>query len=257
MSSLSVNDVNMFLELLGQQQIKPMMFFIDPPFNVGKDYGTGKSNDKRDMEDYQSWCSDWLADCFRLLDDRGTIYFKTITRHLHWLYPVMSRLGVFINQVNWYNVTPCQSKRRYVESVEPILVYGKTDKYKFNPYAQKSTDDVKRWGSYKTEPKNRIKDLWQDISKVYSGSITHPEAILVTGTNKKLHPTQMPIALPERCILHSTDVDDVVVDPFCGLGATGIACVRHHRNYYVNDINEEYIRIAQSLCNSEIYKRQP
>jgi DNA modification methylase len=77
-----------------------------------------------------------------------------------------------------------------------------------------------RWGGYSTEYKGQLKDRWDDIKFVYAGSITHPEAILKPGTNAKAHPAQMPLGLPQRAMMFSTDVGDVVLDPFNGSGTT-------------------------------------
>jgi len=38
------------------------------------------------------------------------------------------------------------------------------------------------------------------------------------------HPTLKPLDLLRRVVLASTKENDVVLDPFCGSGTTGIAC---------------------------------
>jgi site-specific DNA-methyltransferase (adenine-specific) len=38
------------------------------------------------------------------------------------------------------------------------------------------------------------------------------------------HPTQKPVALLKRILLASTRKNDIVLDPICGSGTTGVAC---------------------------------
>ena len=38
--------------------------FVDPPYNVGKDYGDYKDN--LSGEDYFSWCETWIAELKRV-----------------------------------------------------------------------------------------------------------------------------------------------------------------------------------------------
>lgn len=47
----------------------------------------------------------------------------------------------------------------------------------------------------------------------------------------RVHPTQKPIALLLELIDDFTDPDDLVLDPFCGSGSLGIACMRLGRRY--------------------------
>lgn len=58
------------------------------------------------------------------------------------------------------------------------------------------------------------------------------------------HFAAFPIALPEKCILASTKVGDVVLDPFCGSGTTGIAANRNNRPFMGCDISFGFATIA-------------
>ena len=87
-------------------------------------------------------------------------------------------------------------------------------------------------------------DYWDDIPFVYTGSIKHPEAILVSGTNRKVHPTQMPLGLATRCIIFSTDKGNTVLDPFNGSGTTGEACIKLDRRFIGIERETEYVSLA-------------
>ena len=38
---------------------------LDPPYNIGKDYGNNKTN--LQMTEYVSWAKEWLSECERIL----------------------------------------------------------------------------------------------------------------------------------------------------------------------------------------------
>ncbi len=212
------------------------LVFTDPPFNISKNYGLYKDN----RNDYQQWCEKWIKECFRVLKDTGTFYLMTLTRHLEWTLPIMSKEGYFINLISWRNVSACHTKNHFWNEYQPIAMYGKTKNYKFNTYAEIEETGWRRWGGYSTEYKGQIKDRWDNIPFVYAGSIHHPEAILQPGTNKKAHPTQMPIGLPKRAILFSSDENDIILDPFLGSGTTLRACRETNRNAIGFEINPDY-----------------
>lgn len=227
------------------------LVFLDPPFNVGKKYGNNH-DDKR--TDYYEWLESCISESFRVLKNTGTIYLMSITRHLGKLYPMMDTRGVFINHVTWRNVSGALSPRCFGNESQPILVYGKTEKYTFNRYAQVRdlSKSRLRWGKYSTEPKGQMFDYWDDIPFVYAGSVHHPEAILISGTNKKVHPAQMPIALIERAILFSTNEGDLVMEPFGGLSAGAIASINTGRNYISYEQNEYFVRVAMERVEKRI-----
>lgn len=132
----------------------------------------------------------------------------TIPRHVIRMGCEMEKHGVFVNKIEWRNVSASHSKRGFWSSTPPIVVFGKTYKYEFNTYAQRRKITRLQWGGYTTRPQGQLLDYWDDIPFVDAGSVRHPEAILSPGTNEKAHPTQMPVNLVTRCILFSTNAGD-------------------------------------------------
>lgn len=78
-----------------------------------------------------------------------------------------------------------------------------------------------------------MKDVW-------TGSLTKP-------SEKKCgkHPTQKPEYLLERIIQASTVQGNIVLDPFCGSGTTGVVANRLGRNFIGIDLSEEYLQITK------------
>ena len=62
---------------------------------------------------------------------------------------------------------------------------------------------------------------------------------------KLQHPCQIPVTLMERLILLLTEENDIVVDPFMGVGSTAIACLKTKRNYIGIEISQKYCSIAE------------
>jgi DNA modification methylase len=224
------------------------MIFADPPFNVGKKYGGDSKADKMSPEEYYKWCNAWIEEGYRLLKTTGSFYLMTIDTHLEKLFPMMGSKGVFINLIKWKNVSAEHNPRIFWRSTQPILLYGKSRDYKFNTYAQTRTkrQTFGSWSeSRSARSKNQMLDYWDDIPLVYAGSITHPEAILQPGTNKKAHLAQMPVNLADRAILFSTDQGDTVLDPFNGSGSTGASCIKLNRDFVGIEKIDKYIKLAR------------
>ncbi len=79
----------------------------------------------------------------------------------------------------------------------------------------------------------QMKDVW-------TGSLTKP-----SERTEGKHPTQKPEYLLEKIVLASTEEGQVILDPFCGSGTTGVEALRFGRNFIGIDINEEYLEISK------------
>ena len=66
----------------------------------------------------------------------------------------------------------------------------------------------------------------------------------ITSCKKGLHPAEKPVELLERFIRVSSKESDVILDPFMGSGATGIACMNTNRRFIGVEVTEQYFDIA-------------
>lgn len=78
-----------------------------------------------------------------------------------------------------------------------------------------------------------MKDVW-------TGSLTKP-----SEKTEGKHPTQKPEYLLERIVVASTEKGQVVLDPFCGSGTTGVEAVRLGRQFIGIDSCKEYLEITK------------
>jgi site-specific DNA-methyltransferase (adenine-specific) len=58
------------------------------------------------------------------------------------------------------------------------------------------------------------------------------------------HPTQKPLRLVRRAILASSREGDLLFDPFCGSGTTGVAAKELGRFFVGAEMEEEYAELA-------------
>jgi site-specific DNA-methyltransferase (adenine-specific) len=58
------------------------------------------------------------------------------------------------------------------------------------------------------------------------------------------HPTQKPLRLVRRAIVASSREGDLVFDPFCGSGTTGVAAKELGRFFVGAEMEEEFARLA-------------
>jgi len=73
-------------------------------------------------------------------------------------------------------------------------------------------------------------------------------------TDETNHPTEKPVGLMKYYIENSTQAGETVIDPFMGVGSTGVACVKSNRNFIGIEIEQEWFDIACERI-TEIYER--
>jgi len=78
------------------------------------------------------------------------------------------------------------------------------------------------------------------ISHMWMGAMKDSEQ-----SERRVHPTQKPIALMAKLIQHCTNPGDTILDPFMGSGTTGVACVQTGRNFIGIEIDPDYFKIAE------------
>lgn len=67
------------------------------------------------------------------------------------------------------------------------------------------------------------------------------------GTN--YHDTEKPVALMQLLVSQSTVEGDVVLDPFVGIGATAVACVKTARRFIGYELDKTYYMVAVGRVN--------
>lgn len=219
------------------------MIFADPPYNLqlGGELlrpnntevdGVDDAWDKfDDMKAYDDFTRDWLSGARHALKDDGTIWVIGSYHNIFRVGAILQDLGFWIlNDVIWVKTNPMPNfrGRRFCNAHETLIWASKSkeSKYRFNYESMKALNE----------------DL-QMRSDWLIPICTGPER-LKNGEGKKAHPTQKPEALLHRVILSSTEVGDVVLDPFFGTGTTGAVAKQLGRDYIGIEREETYIKYA-------------
>jgi len=66
------------------------------------------------------------------------------------------------------------------------------------------------------------------------------------------HPSQKPIKSLEPLILMTTKEGDVVLDPMCGSGTTGVVCQALNRRAILCDMSEEYTELTRERLQESV-----
>lgn len=73
---------------------------------------------------------------------------------------------------------------------------------------------------------------------------------------KNIHDSEKPIELMNILIENSSNVGDIVLDPFMGSGTTGVACVNTNRRFIGIELDENYYNIACKRVEDAINNKQ-
>ena len=219
------------------------LIFADAPYNIGKDFGN--NSDKWDnMYDYIDWCKVWIDECMRVLSDTGTMYFMTATQHMPYLDVFVSEKYNVLCRIIWaYDSSGVQSKKIYGSLYEPILMINKTKKSKYTFNYEEIMIEAK------TGAKRKLIDYRKNPPQPYNtkkvpGNVWDFSRVRFKMTEYENHPTQKPEALLERIIKASSNVGDVVLDPFSGSFTTTATAIRLKRVAIGIELNEEYYEIG-------------
>lgn len=75
-------------------------------------------------------------------------------------------------------------------------------------------------------------------------------------SEKRVHPTQKPVALLEQLLLAYSNEGDTILDNCMGSGSTGVACVNLNRNFIGMELKQEYFNIAKERITNARLNQQ-
>lgn len=221
------------------------MVFADPPFNLKKKYGNYK--DSKEIRDYLDWCYKWLDEMVRIVSPTGSIFVHNIPKWLTYYSSHLNQKAYFRHWIVWDAVGAPMGKT-LLPNHYGILFYVKQPKgFKFfdiripHKVCRECNAYLKDYGGKKAlmHPFGTIvSDVWTDIHR-----IRHKK-------RRDEHPCQLPEHLLERLILMTTEVGDVILDPFIGTGTTAVTAKRLGRNYIGIDVNPKYVKITEGKLKS-------
>ncbi len=220
------------------------LVFADPPYNLQLERDLLRPNntvvdgvddawDKfSSFADYDRFSRAWLAECRRVLRPNGAIWVIGSYHNIFRLGSALQDLGFWIqNDIVWRKTNPMPNFRgkRFTNAHETLIWAGREQKSRvtFNYEAMKALNDDLQ-----------MRSDW--LFPICCG----PER-LKDGNGRKAHPTQKPEALLHRVLLASTNVGDVVLDPFFGTGTTGAMARRLGRRWLGIERDPDYAAAAR------------
>ena len=159
-------------------------------------------------------CSEYAPEFYRVLKDGGHCY--VMTNHVN----LVNILNVFIGSGFHFIKSLIWDKQNkivgtyYMSQFEYILFFRKGRGVKINHCG---TSDILSVQNKKTKDEN----------------------------GKNYHDTEKPVELMKILIDNSSKEYDIVLDPFMGIGSTGIACKELNRYFIGIEIDQTYFKIAE------------
>ncbi|MCA6071098.1 MAG: site-specific DNA-methyltransferase [Endomicrobium sp.] len=263
------------------------IIIVDPPYNVGKDFGN--DSDKQKHIDYIGWARLWLLECQRLLKPTGTMFiygFDEILAHISVLLPMERH-----RWLTWYYTNKnVPSLHFWQRSHESILCYWRDNPiFNRDEVRESYTEGFLKGSAGRVRPKsasarfggketvynaNRNGALPRDVIResTLAGGAALKERIIycktcekiITPTKRKLHekhdliihPTQKPLSLTDKLLksCRPNKNDYTVIIPFCGSGSECISTLQNNGNYIAYEINPDYILLAEKNIQQFIAK---
>lgn len=225
--------------------------FADPPFNIGYEYDVYE--DRMGYNQYLDWSRKWIAEVVRILKPDGTFWLAIGDEYAAELKIIMQEAGLICRSwVIWYYTFGVNCKQKFTRSHAHLFHMVKNAKnYTFNvdeirvPSARQLV-----YGDKRANPKGRLPDdTWilrpQDLPEGFEPSGDTWYFPRVNGTfyeRKGWHGCQMPERLLERIIRCSSNLGEIVFDPFSGSGTTACVAKKLGRKYLAFDLSEDYVR---------------
>lgn len=218
---------------------------VDPPYNLTKDFHGNKFTETG-YDEYKKYTELWLDKLIRLLKPNASIYVCCDWKSSVVIGEVLLKKLKVRNRITWEREKGRGAEKNWKNSMEDIWFATVSDDYTFNLDAVKVRKKViapymqdgkpKDWKEENGE-KFRFtcpSNFWDDISVPYWSMPENTE-----------HPTQKPEKLIAKLILASSNVGDVVFDPFLGSGTTSVTAKKLNRNYLGIEQNPTYCAWAE------------
>lgn len=227
------------------------LIFADPPYWMrvegtlvrveGTDFdGCDDEWDQfNSLEDYETFSHAWLKECYRILKPTGSIWVIGSMQCIYTIGAIMQRIGYWlINDVIWHkkNPTPNFMGTRLNNSHETLIWATKNKNSKFT-FHYKTAKELNRDSVPDTD---YLKGIRKQMGSVWKFAVCSGGERLKDKNGDKLHSTQKPIELLERIIAISSNVGDLIFDPFGGTMTTGAAAKHLGRNYLMIEKEKKY-----------------
>jgi len=252
---------------------------IDPPYNIGKDFGN--NIDKRELSEYVAWCKEWINESIRAMKPTGTMFiygFSEILAHLSVEIPINKRWLI------WHYTNKNVASLNFWQRSHEAIICAWKDKPTFNrddirePYTEGFLNGAAgkvRKGTVGRFSKGGLETVYnaheggalpRDVIKIAAlaggagmverwflcktcDSVCEPRQLQKHDRHEIIkHPTQKPLELSRKLVLSAMPKKDgVILVPFVGTGSECVAAKELGQSYIGFEINPDYVRIAEKF----------
>ena len=234
-----------------------------PPYNLGIQYSTYQ--DTKTDDEYLEWCDEWAAGIARVLKPDGSFFLNlgNASANPFFAFSVAMRVGKIFelqNTIHWIKSISVERETgvasfghfkpknspRFLNDCHEYLFHftpggnSRIDRLAVGvPYADKS--NIARWGHTGGEDKRCRGNTW-----------FVPYKTIHQRAKQRPHPATFPVELAVKCIRLHGKQGCTVLDPFLGIGHSGIAakeCGDLVSRFIGFDIDEEYLKVATEVLD--------
>jgi len=218
------------------------MIFTDPPYMISQkglkinrtdiqnrslrrsgknskvlNYDFGEWDHFNSREEFLGWTEEWVKECFRILKDSGNFVSFFSKSEISYFEDILNKYGHVRQTIVWHKTNP----------VPQIFKVGFMSSVEFMSWATKLKGSKHTFNHQLGQHHNYI------------------ETPICMGKERKNHPTQKPLKTVIWLIEYLSNKDDIILDPFCGVGTISVACKELGRRYIGIEISPEYCEIAR------------
>ena len=211
------------------------LMITSPPYNVGKVYDKDLT-----LDDYRTLLRNVFKETFRVLVSGGRACVNVANLGRKPYIPLHSYVIEEMTEIGFL--------------MRGEIIWNKSA----------SSGASTAWGSWKSAANPTLRDTHEYIlvfskdgysrrAGNKSDTISKEDFLALTksvwefpaeSARKVGHPAPFPVELPRRCIQLYSFAEDVVLDPFCGVGSSCIAAIQDGRHFVGYEINAEYAGTA-------------
>jgi len=222
------------------------LIFADPPYNIKK----AEWDNFESQEKYIEWSIEWIEQASRVLKPTGTMYVCGFSEILADIKHPAMRFFKSCRWIVWHYKNKANLGNDWGRSHESLIHFRKAEKVKLNiddiriPYGAhtlKYPSHPQAETSQYAKGNTNKRDNWTPNSKGAKPKDVIDIPTTCNGMGETTpHPTQKPEELVRKFVLASSNVGEMVLDPFSGSGTTLVVAEQLGRHWLGCDREAEY-----------------
>ena len=205
----------------------------DPPYNLGQ-HSTGNiplpgrsamNNDVAEWDKIDFNPEEWADEFIRILKPSGNLFIFTSYNQLGRWYNCLDHRFDTSNFMIWHKTNPAPKifKAGFLNSCEMIFTC---------------------WNK---------KHTWNFISQAEMHNfIQSPICMSPERLKNPKHPAQKPVSILKKMIEIASNKDDIIFDPFMGVGSIGVAALELDRRFIGVELDETFFAAAKKRIESTL-----